>query len=110
MPVWKVPLVTAEPTIRLSNWSIREVDGEALHLVGLNVTSREGRVTSAIEFLDLATRRARTQSGRLYELVGSPGFHSDAEYVFGVWCAGYSVKSSRDVTLELLEARGSESA
>ena len=29
--------------------------------------------------------RGVTRSGRVYQLVGLPGYSSDAEYVFGYW-------------------------
>jgi len=90
MPVWSLPLVEEQPEATLDSWRAFEVQIErkpapTLHLAGYAVEAREGRVTSAIVDIDLPTRKVRTASGRVYHLVGGPGFNGDAEYVWARW-------------------------
>ncbi len=49
------------------------------------------------------TRRGVTKSGRVYKLIGEPGFDADADYVWMLWqpiqgCSGY-----QEVTAEVVE-------
>lgn len=53
-----------------------------VYLVGREVPQWEGRVSSAVVHIDRITMRARTASGRLYELSGSPGYDDDGMYVW----------------------------
>lgn len=102
--IWGVAPVAEEPEIRLYNWSIRAVLPERTrHFVGWNRASREGRVSSAIVTFDPATRRGVTERGRVYELVGPPGTHPDAEYVWGRWLQlGEVLEGFEDVTAEAI--------
>ena len=87
--VWQVAPVTDEPHTRLAQWQIYSVEpvnaGEpnTIHFVGY--AGYEGRVCSAVQTFDITTRRGITQSGRIYELVGEPGYNSDAMYVWDRW-------------------------
>jgi hypothetical protein len=84
--VWPVASVEDEPETLLSSWRVFEVDfpeGTTRHLNGY---CGGGRVCSAIQEFDPKTRRARTKSGRIYELVGNKsGYNSDANYVWSRW-------------------------
>lgn len=100
--------VADEPEIRLSNWSIRECerkDGRRTrHLVGYNLKGREGRVSSSISVFDIDHMRVRTDSGRVYELIGKAGMHTDAEYVWEQFMYIQHAKNARDVTSSLTHA------
>lgn len=72
------------------------------HLVGYVRQNREGRLSSAIVELDPAQRLGRTSTGRTYGLVGDPGWHEDARYVFQCWMAVFRIREWRDVTDEVL--------
>ncbi len=54
-----------------------------IHFIGYAVDNHEGRVSTAIESLDLAARTGVTHSGRLYELIGEPGRDPDARLRLG---------------------------
>ncbi|CPH56561.1 Uncharacterised protein [Burkholderia pseudomallei] len=90
-------------TVRLGNWSIREFENGARHFVGYNLETRDGRVSTAIVALDVASRMGRTESGRIYVLEGRSGYHRDAEYVFDRVAAIIGDGAPwRDVTAELI--------
>lgn len=110
MPFWSFGTVEAEPEVSLHSWQICEAqyaDGSATrHFIGRNADTFGGRVSTAIQSFDLASRRGRTQSGRVYELLGGPGIDLDAEYVWNNWCAVNSVVVSTDVTGVVLGQTG----
>lgn len=82
---WSEPSVEESPHVQLARWSILRVPPEGdLHFVGWN-REGEGRMSSAVVAFDSATRRGRTKSGRTYELIGKPGWDTDAEYVANIW-------------------------
>lgn len=87
MTVWRTRPVADQPEVKLTHWQIFRLPDGAAHAVGYNVRDGEGRVSSELIALDLLGTRVRTRSGRIYQLVGDPGWHSDAEYVLGHWCA-----------------------
>lgn len=108
-----VASVTNEPEIQLSHWSIRECDRKdgrrTRHLVGYNLKGQEGRVSSSIEEFDPDRLRVRTGSGRVYELVGKSGTHSDAEYVWEQFLYLQHAKNAADITSSLTHANESNS-
>jgi len=87
--IWLVPGVDEQPNVTLENWRVmrltdrREPSISKVYLVGRLVPEWEGRVSSAVLHIDQAMMRARTASGRLYELTGNPGFDDDGMYVWG---------------------------
>lgn len=68
-------------------------------LVGFNLNDQEGRVSTPINGFDSARGRVVTQSGRIYQLVGPPGYDPDGNYVWSHLVATHKVKF-RDVTNE----------
>jgi hypothetical protein len=99
MTIWATTSVETVPHLRLCSWSVYECKGASTrHFVGYNMTEREGRVSSAIQQFDPATRRGVTESGRVYELVGRPGHDADAEYVWRRWLALNQETAWDDVT------------
>jgi hypothetical protein len=93
--IWATASVEVEPEVRLTNWQVYAV-GSGRHFVGFNPGWQEGRVSTAVQSFDPQTRRGSTASGRIYELVGPPGCHPDAEWVFGLWLAAQQL-SHEDV-------------
>lgn len=91
--VYPAPSVDDQPEAKAYSWTIYRIDkfeeeGTEDHLVCSLTPSPvggQGRVTSSIQSFDSATKIITTRSGRRYELVGEPGFDSDAEYVWSVW-------------------------
>jgi hypothetical protein len=100
--IWKTEPVGSQPRIRLSNCRIMRTERGEIHFIGYAVDDYEGRVSTAIQSLDLAARTGVTSSGRLYELIGKPGCDPDADYTWGMWARVNGVKCAEDVTAELL--------
>ena len=101
MPIWTATPIEQTPELSLARWTIREVQPRnTRHLVGYNLTEQEGRVSSHITGYDAERHRVTTESGRVYELVGDPGYNDDAEYVWESWCRrlGTQAASWTDVT------------
>jgi hypothetical protein len=97
--VWRTNDVTIEPEIELHLWKVLEADGSR-HFVGYSYNGQEGRVSSAITMYNRARRLGTTKSGRKYKLVGAPGFHEDADYVWGRWSKLNGINNVKDVTNE----------
>lgn len=108
MPVWSVAPIEDEPSLVLCDWRIYELrgvygDGISRHFAGSRVDERSGRVSSGIQIFDVAQRRGTTNSGRVYQLAGRPGWSMDAEYVWNAFCRIQAVRDVRDVTNEIVE-------
>lgn len=85
--IWATTPVDEVPEIVLRQWRVMELKDGDRHFVGYNVTEGEGRVSSKIVTYDPVTKRGVTQSGRVYQLDGSPGYNGDAIYVWNKWQA-----------------------
>lgn len=107
MGFWKTSGVDITPEVELTNWSICEVSSalwseRTRHFIGHSLTEGPGRVSSAIQHFDQDYMVGITRSGRSYKLSGNPGRDSDAQYVFGIWCARNQISEITDVTNEYL--------
>jgi hypothetical protein len=100
--IWKTKPVPLQPRLRLASWRIMRTERGEIHFIGCAVDNHEGRISTAIESLDLAARTGVTSSGRLYELIGEPGSDPDADYVWAMWARVNGVKRAKDVTADLL--------
>src|SRR5690606_1681846 len=106
--IWPIDSVDVRPRVQLSSWRAYEVAhprGEALsrHLVGYVLYRDHGQVSSPVVRIDAAARCCVTHSGRIYELVGEPGYNEDAMYVWHRWTEVNVVVDARDLTDELLQ-------
>ena len=106
MSIWKTTSVADTPEIVLSQWRIVEVtspywDGASRHFTGYNETEREGRASSEIKEFDSSTMCGVTNSGRIYKLIGAPGYNGDGEYVWARWKAINHVETEKDVSEEV---------
>lgn len=101
MPIWTTRPVDVQPNITLVRWRIFQSERKELHFVGYCPKNYEGRVSSAVQNFDPVTQRGVTQSGRIYELAGPPGFDQDAMYVWALWLEVNKVPSCTDVTEEV---------
>ena len=106
--IWPIDSVDVRPRVQLSSWRAYEVAhprGEALsqHLVGYVLDHDHGQVSSPIVRVDAAARVCVTHSGRIYELVGGPGYNEDASYVWDRWMQVNAIVHARDLTDELLQ-------
>ena len=99
MPLWTAKPVSEQPEIILSKWRIFETPEGTRHFVGKNLTGNgTGRVSSAITVFDKTSMTGVTRSGRVYQLLGDPGYNDAAAYVWGVWCAHNAVPKFEDIT------------
>lgn len=103
MPIWTVSSVENVPHLRLTDWRVYESPDGDRHLVGYNVTEREGRVSSPIVKFDPKGRCAVTRSGRIYELSGPSGYNADADYVWRRWMHIQGHEDYADVTAQVAE-------
>jgi hypothetical protein len=102
MTVWSIGSVDSEPEVSIARWKVIEIDAGTRHFVGLDERDLTGRVSSAIVAFDHETLRGKTLSGRVYQLVGSPGTSDNADYVWQRWCEVNEVRSFSDVSAQLL--------
>lgn len=98
-----------EESTTLTGWCIFEArlahtpDVLSRHLVGWAEEAHEGRTSSAVVELNAAARTARTESGRLYHLVGRPRMQSDARHVWGRFVRINHAVDVRDITDALFD-------
>lgn len=90
--IWPARSVSSEPQKWLHTWQIyKVVEAKAYpeffgyHFVGYDVRGGHGAVSSKIEQFDPVTMCGVTQSGRVYQLVGTPGVNSDGQYTLASW-------------------------
>lgn len=95
--VWEPIGVEDQPEIDLVHWRVYRID-KYVHFVGYSVTSLEGRVSSRVVDYHKPTQKGKTRTGRVYHLLGAPGFNDDAMYVFKAWCDMYKTKEIEDIT------------
>jgi hypothetical protein len=78
MPIWKLASVDDEPEIALSRWRILESEAGIRHFVGTDDLDT-GWVSPAIIAFDRQILRAKTLSGRVYQLAGEAGWSGGAD-------------------------------
>jgi len=95
--------VTHEPEATIYNWSIHRAtyhDGDVTdHLMG-SIVGKNGRVTSAVKWLNPVARTIITISGRVYQLSGSPGFSNEADFIWQTWKNKHDVINDEEVSIE----------
>lgn len=101
--IWRPRSVSQEPETKLTNWAVFSVDfpGDkpTIHFAGY--AGYEGRVCSPVQTYDPTTRRGRTRSGRVYELLKDrKGLNGDAEYVWRNWLRMNGDPKFTDVTAD----------
>jgi len=103
--IWKTTSIEQTPNLELRSWRIYEVsskfwEGRTRHFSGYNVTEREGRASTQIAEFDKGKMVGRTESGRIYNLVGPAGYDKDATYVWDCYCRRNQLFDITDVTEE----------
>lgn len=83
--IWRTSSVNDEPQIKLIQWDIKQDNAGNGYFVGTRADDGSGRVSTAIVEFDPERRRGRTQSGRVYELLGAPGYSSNGEYLWSIY-------------------------
>lgn len=95
-----VPTVSDEPCIDLTGWTVVETESGERHLVGCNIATGLGRVSSAIDRFDAGTMRFTTSSGRVYRVAKVGDVSREAWYAWEAWASFNAVRSWREVTDE----------
>jgi hypothetical protein len=95
---WAVAPISESPDIVLIRWQVMQLPNADLHFVGWNVKDSEGRASTRIIEFDPSTRSARTDSGRIYQLVGPAGRDSNGMYVWRRWMKINAVTEYADVS------------
>ena len=90
--VWQTPSVSDQPSITLVRWSVMETQFGERHFVGYNLDDREGRVSTSIQAFDTVLAQGITKSGRIYHLLGPPGYDSDGAWVWSHWVQARKIK------------------
>jgi len=97
--LWGTGSLASKPTFHLGGWSIVQTDRGEEHLVGIDLDTGAGQVSSAIIRFDASTMRCQTASGRIYVLHETTGLSTrEAWYVWEAWCQVNDVKGWKDVT------------
>lgn len=106
MPIFLPPTVTRAPNEWLRSWAVFELLvpklGERTQHVAGDVSDGSGRVSSPLVAIDEATRSVVTRSGRVYRLVGAPGFGLEGEYVWQQWLSVADARDVEDVTADFV--------
>lgn len=110
--IWAQPPVNVVPAKMLDSWAIVKVveanispEQFEFHFVGRDVNECNGAVSSKIVEFYPQQMQGKTQSGRIYQLVGRPGPDGDAEYVLRNWCCFNQVVTV-DATQDFLQGYG----
>ena len=103
--IWKATSIEETPDLALRSWRIYEVSSKlwedrTRHFSGYNITEMEGRASTHIVEFDEDKMIGRTESGRIYNLVGPPGYDSDATYVWDWYRRRNQLFDIIDVTKE----------
>lgn len=101
--VWPIASISVNPEISLSEWRVFEVKlpnfaGRTRHFVGYSLGDRAGQVSSPIRQFDPNTMQGITESGRVYKLIGQPGWDVDAEHTWLRWKSICGVTREVNVT------------
>lgn len=104
--IWPIASISERPEVTLRDWQVFEVQqlgraSKTRHFVGYCIEDQFGQVSSAVVQFDPKTMNGVTESGRVYRLLGHPGWHSDANYVWQRWKRISSVTLEADVTSSL---------
>lgn len=102
--LWSTPPVSEQPVIILVRWRVVEVQTKdsqiERHFIGYNQKDQEGRVSSAIQNYNVETGQGVTRSGRVYQLIGEPGYDQDGEWVWANWTRVNQFLNEKDVSGE----------
>jgi len=99
--LWHTGTLTNKPKFELGGWTVVETARGQRHLVGIDLATGSGQVSSAIQSFDPATMPCVTRSGRIYELLNVGEIRTDnAWYVWEAWCKLNSVLTWTDVSNE----------
>lgn len=95
------------PAVTLRRWRVMEVVTQGgmrtRHLLGHDIDSDEGRVSSPIVDFKLDAMMATTSSGGRYRLAGVPGQSRKVQSIWDDWCRANGVYAQYDVTNDYMD-------
>lgn len=103
MLIYQPAPVSEDPRIRLADWRVFALPDGDHHFVGYNI-GNTGRVSSKIVSFAPETMTGVTRSGRVYELVGAPGYDSDGLYTWATWKRINGIEECTDVTEQYIQS------
>ncbi len=99
--------VHQEPDEIILFWTIKELvyldNSINRHLAGYINRKGTFRVTTKIKYFDQLTMTIHTESGRIYNLLGNPGFTQTLELYWAIWKKKENFISEKDVTNEYFQ-------
>lgn len=96
------------PERLLSMWRVEKVwadEDATFHFYGYDHGGSCGRVSTAILSFDPSTMAGKTESGRIYHLIGKPGFCDDADYVMTNWFSRFRHEDGTDEFIRKYKAQ-----
>ena len=99
---WRVPGPEMEPELTVERWQVVEVFDGRRYLIGYCVDRDEARVSTALDGINLIDLMVRTQSGRIYRLLGPAGHDQDAEALWRKVADARKIDSWKYVTSEII--------
>jgi hypothetical protein len=102
MSLFRPASVKDMPEVFLSRWHVTQASNNTettLHFVGYNSKEGYGMVSSPIVEFDSTKKCGKTRSGRVYKLVGQPGFNLEADYVWQNWKKNNSILESKEINI-----------
>ena len=94
--VWRLSSVTEEPEVQLTNWDVKKDTEGCCYFVGARADDGWIRVSTAIVEFDPERRRGRTQSGRVYELVGQEGLSAKGELLWSSYKITHGIEEAKE--------------
>lgn len=82
-----VPSVNENPRIFLIRWTVVETEAGERHLVGDNLATGLGRVSSAISRYDPKSSQFVTSSGRVYQVANRGQVSREAWHAWEAWAS-----------------------
>ena len=86
-----------DPCIFIARWTVVETELGERHLVGDNLATGLGRVSSAICQYDPVTKQFVTRSGRLYRVTDRGQVSREAWFAWEAWASFNGVRTWREV-------------
>ncbi len=107
--LWGTGSLASKPTFHLGGWSVVQTDAGEEHLVGIDLDTGAGQVSSTIIRFNRWSMRCQTASGRTYVLHETEGLSTrEAWYVWEAWCRVNDVRSWTDVSAHYRKTMRSE--
>lgn len=100
-----------EPHVELYDWAaflvlVPTLVWPSIHVVGANLQTGRARISSPVTRIHVAAQRLVTQSGRVYDLVGTAGPIEDCLAILDEWLRTYHAVVVTNLTDKLFRSKG----